>query len=109
MIFKEYLNSNDFTDKDATLFFKAFDLIEERKSKYCFNTHLLLDPLYFPFFSYSLEVFKNELISEYATLYFIKEMIKGRNSIYSTIEETVSLNNYLRKSGWSRLLNNLWQ
>ena len=49
-----------------------------------------LDPFYDLFIEYARQVHSNELISEYATCYFIREITKGKNHIYTTIEETVN-------------------
>jgi hypothetical protein len=35
------------------------------------------------------QVLSHDMIAEYATLYFIKEIMKGNNQVYMTIQETV--------------------
>ena len=35
---------------------------------------------------------KEETISEYASLYFLRELLRGKSHLYQTIEETVYLN-----------------
>ena len=37
------------------------------------------------------------MIAEYATLYFIKEIMKGNNQVYMTIQETVKIKFIFKK------------
>ena len=74
------------------MFFKAFDLSEERKSiyKYYHATIINLDMFFLDFYQISMKEFRDHSIAEYATLYFIRELIRGKNSLFFTLNETVT-------------------
>lgn len=74
-----------FTEKDAQLFFKAVDYSEDKNSKLNFKS----DYFYQNFYYRAKCHLQNENLADYATLYFIKEIIRSSNHIYLTFEETV--------------------
>ncbi len=66
----------------------------------------ILDLFYANFFVQAKATLSSDYLAEYAVLYFIKEIRRNKNHIYSTIEETVNKLIYLRLSG-CRIYQNL--
>lgn len=79
-IFLQYLNVNHFASKDAEMFLKFYDNNEE-KTFYLYERYnsIAKDRLGF------------QVLADYATLYFLKDLIKNKNHLYITIEEAVNI------------------
>jgi hypothetical protein len=78
-IYEEYLRNNIFNRADAEMYIKSFDYSRE-KSVYLFNKY----------FDRACTVLQDEIIAEYAAIYFIREIIRGKSHLFLTIEETVN-------------------
>ena len=51
--------------------------------------------MYKKFYNYAYKKFEDDKITEYATLFFIKDLIKNKNPLYFAIEESVNF--FLKK------------
>jgi hypothetical protein len=60
------------------MFFRMYDLSQERGN--IFYNH---------FMQISVEKFRDHSIAEYAVLYFLRELTKGKNKSYYTLTQTV--------------------
>ncbi len=85
IIYEDYLTKNNFTKYDSNMFLKSLDFTRERQSIY----YLQLDYLYQKLLDIAYIHLKDEIISEYASLYFLRELLRGKSHLYHTIEETV--------------------
>jgi hypothetical protein len=92
VMFRDFMQTNVFNNSDAEMFLKAFGFSEEKSST--INIFIFLkfsDPFYSHFFTIAKEITGSIYLSEYATLYFLREIIKGKNQIYLTIVEIVNI------------------
>ena len=85
IIYEDYLTKNNFTKYDSNMFLRSLDFTRERNS----NNILIIDYLYQKLLDKAFMILKEETVSEYASLYFLRELLRGKSHLYETIEETV--------------------
>jgi hypothetical protein len=85
-VYEEYLHNNIFNRADAEMYIKSFDYSRERSS----NISITIVYLYQKYFGRACTVLEDEITAEYAAIYFIKEITKGKSHLYQTIDETVN-------------------
>jgi hypothetical protein len=90
IIYEDYLTKNNFTKYDSNMFLRSLDYTRERNS----NNMLILDYLYQKLLDKACMILKEETVSEYASLYFLRELLRGKSHLYETIEITVLINLY---------------